>query len=230
VAWGSSNARALFEVTDLRKAAARFPYAVSLAGAAVRDPSAFRITALAIRRYRALQKPLELFDYLRFLRPRGIACCMEIGTRWGGTFFAHCAVAAPHGRVIAVDALVGENASAMTSRFRQLARRRQDVTCVWHDSHSESAAAEVAAALDGASLDLLFLDGDHSPDGVARDYEMYSPLVRRGGLIAFHDIEGPAPSGVPPLWRALRQRHESVEFVDRVHAPFGLGIGVIVNH
>jgi predicted O-methyltransferase YrrM len=228
-AWGSSNARSLFDVTDLWKAAARLPLALSLARAAVRDPSAFRITAIAIRRHRALQKPLELFDYLRFLRRREITHCMEIGTLWGGTFFAHCAVAAPRGHMIAVDALAGENASVMTSRFRTLAREGQDVTCVWRDSHSESAAAQVAAALNGASLDVLFLDGDHSPQGVTRDYEMYSPLVRPGGVIAFHDIEGAVTSGVPAFWRAVRQRHESVEFVDRVHAPYGLGIGVIVK-
>lgn len=228
-AWGSSNARALVEVTDLRKVAARLPLALSLARAAVRDPAAFWITATAIRRHRALQKPLELFDYLRFLRQRDISRCMEIGTLWGGTFFAHCAVTAPRGHVIAVDALAGENVRVMTSRFRKLARPSQDVTCVWRDSHSASAAAEVAAALNGASLDVLFLDGDHSAAGVARDYEMYSPLVRPGGVIAFHDIDGKASSGVPAFWHALRHRHESVEFVDHVHAPHGLGIGVIVN-
>ncbi len=229
-AWGSSHARALFELTDLLKVPARLPLAWSLARAAAQDPSTFRIAALAIRRHRALQKPLELFDYLRFIRRREIARCMEIGTLWGGTFFAHCAVTAARGHEIAVDALAGARAKEMTARFRKLARADQRVTCVWRDSHCASAAADVAAALDGASLDLLFLDGDHSPGGVARDYEMYSPLVRAGGVIAFHDIEGKASSGVPAFWRALRDRHENIEFVDRVHAPHGLGIGVIVTH
>ena len=34
-------------------------------------------------------------------------------------------------------------------------------------------------------LDLLFIDGDHSYEGVRQDYKMYSKLVRDGGLIAF---------------------------------------------
>lgn len=36
-------------------------------------------------------------------------------------------------------------------------------------------------------IDFLFIDGDHSYDGVKKDFEMYSPLVRKGGIIAFHD-------------------------------------------
>lgn len=37
-------------------------------------------------------------------------------------------------------------------------------------------------------LDLLFLDGDHTYEGVKKDYENFSPLVKSGGIIAFHDI------------------------------------------
>jgi hypothetical protein len=37
---------------------------------------------------------------------------------------------------------------------------------------------------------LLFIDGDHRYEGVRRDFEMYSPLVGAGGLIAFHDNPG----------------------------------------
>lgn len=36
--------------------------------------------------------------------------------------------------------------------------------------------------------DFLFIDGDHSYEGVKRDFENYRPFVKSGGLIAFHDI------------------------------------------
>lgn len=35
--------------------------------------------------------------------------------------------------------------------------------------------------------DVLFIDGDHSYEAVKRDYENYSHLVKKGGLIVFHD-------------------------------------------
>ena len=36
--------------------------------------------------------------------------------------------------------------------------------------------------------DLLFIDGDHTYDGVKKDYEWYGDLVRPGGMIVFQDI------------------------------------------
>jgi predicted O-methyltransferase YrrM len=101
------------------------------------------------------------------------------------------------------------------------------VTCLWGSSHDAEVAAAVISALDGAPLDLLFLDGDHSADGVRRDFDMYAPLVRPGGIIALHDIDG--DGGVPALWRAERARGRRIEFVDRIHPPQGLGIGVLVK-
>ena len=44
------------------------------------------------------------------------------------------------------------------------------------------------AAPRGEPLDLLFIDGDHSYDGVRADFELYGRLVRPGGLIALHDV------------------------------------------
>ena len=119
----------------------------------------------------------------------------------------------------------------MASRFRQLARAGQEITCIWDDSHAERTAAQVGVALNGKLLDLLFLDGDHSLQGVTRDFDMYAPLVREGGVIALHDIKGDVPvgTGIPALWRSLQDRFESVEIVDDHRPPRGLGIGVIVK-
>jgi len=36
-------------------------------------------------------------------------------------------------------------------------------------------------------IDILFIDGDHSRDGVILDFEMYSKLVKNGGYIIFDD-------------------------------------------
>jgi len=34
---------------------------------------------------------------------------------------------------------------------------------------------------------LLFIDGDHSYEGVKKDFELWSGLVIEGGIIGFHD-------------------------------------------
>ena len=62
-------------------------------------------------------------------------------------------------------------------------------------------------ALADTHIDFLFIDGDHTYEGVKSDFEMYSPLVRSGGLIALHDIV-PGPEGcvggVPKYWSELK--------------------------
>jgi MMP 1-O-methyltransferase len=39
----------------------------------------------------------------------------------------------------------------------------------------------------GRKINLLFIDGDHSYEGVKSDFEAWYPHVKRGGMIAFHD-------------------------------------------
>jgi hypothetical protein len=56
------------------------------------------------------------------------------------------------------------------------------------DSHSDEAVSWIENKLFDRELDMLFIDGDHSYDGVRNDWEMYSPYVRKGGLVIFHDI------------------------------------------
>ena len=36
-------------------------------------------------------------------------------------------------------------------------------------------------------IDILFIDGDHSYEGVKRDWELFSPFVRPFGQVVFHD-------------------------------------------
>ena len=37
------------------------------------------------------------------------------------------------------------------------------------------------------SIDLLFIDGDHSYEGCKADWDLYSPFLRKGSIVVFHD-------------------------------------------
>lgn len=41
-----------------------------------------------------------------------------------------------------------------------------------------------------SKIDLLFIDGDHSHNGCLLDYALWQPIVKEGGIIAFHDTRG----------------------------------------
>ena len=48
-------------------------------------------------------------------------------------------------------------------------------------------------------LSLLFIDGGHGHDPAHRDYELWTPHVAAGGLLAIHDVfPDPADGGRPP--------------------------------
>lgn len=38
-------------------------------------------------------------------------------------------------------------------------------------------------------IDVLFIDADHSYGGILSDWLIYAPLVKSGGIVAFHDLE-----------------------------------------
>jgi len=61
------------------------------------------------------------------------------------------------------------------------------------DSQSESMVRRVKNALISNLVDLLFIDGDHEFAGVERDFLLYSPFVRSGGLIVFDDANATYP-------------------------------------
>ena len=82
-------------------------------------------------------------------------------------------------------------------------------------------------------VDFLFIDADHSYEGVKKDFEIYSPLVRKGGIIAFHDIipdyyakRGIKPSsGVYKFWNEIKGKYEHLEIIkDRNQDGFGIGV------
>lgn len=54
-----------------------------------------------------------------------------------------------------------------------------------------------------APFDFLFIDAGHSVDDVAEDYCDYAPMVRHGGIIAFHDALPRKGYEEVEVWRFL---------------------------
>ncbi|MFG1806334.1 class I SAM-dependent methyltransferase [Streptomyces sp. NPDC049040] len=60
---------------------------------------------------------------------------------------------------------------------------------------------------------LVFIDGGHTDEHAAADYEGWAPRVARGGLLAIHDVfADPADGGQAP-YRIYRRALESGDFV-----------------
>lgn len=85
---------------------------------------------------------------------------------------------------------------------------------------------KVINIIEHRQIDFLFIDGGHLINEVTQDYELYSPLVREGGLIGFDDVlfyeEGRRES--PALWETLKRGHFHVQ----MHlGPSSTGLGLM---
>ena len=172
----------------------------------------------------------SLFDMVRELKPK-IVC--EIGTDKGGTLYLWCRASESDALILSLD---------LPSRKRYSERRRrlyaqfkkcksQTLDFVAGDSHSAISKEQVSEKLGDRKIDFLFIDGDHTYEGVKKDFLIYSKFVRKGGLIAFHDIRTVRPGcGVEEFWEELSpsiSKENCWEFTKKDYGPAGAGIGVI---
>ena len=174
----------------------------------------------------------RLLEMVQALKPRRI---MEIGTANVGTLFLWTRVAAPDATLVSLDLPGGDFGGGYPAWKRKLyesfALPGQSIQLLQADSHHPSSLEQVKKIIGGEPLDFLLIDGDHSAEGVRQDFSMYAPLVRPGGLVAFHDI---TPHQCDPH-TTLRRTWEQlmVEFPgcceEIMESPDqkGMGIGVI---
>jgi Methyltransferase domain len=149
-------------------------------------------TARLAIRSGAQQKLSELAPFLALVgHPRTI---IEIGAGEGGMLAAFCAIGAHDATIISVDLKGGPwggGAGDSLLQRRANPKPHQTLQLVRGNSRDLEIVDRVSELAPGG-VELLFIDGDHTYDGVAADYRLYSPLVSRGGIIALHDIL-PAP-------------------------------------
>jgi predicted O-methyltransferase YrrM len=61
----------------------------------------------------------------------------------------------------------------------------------------------------------VFIDGGHGEEPASLDYELWTPHVAPGGLLAIHDVfPDPADGGRPPYERIYLPAIESGRFTD----------------
>jgi predicted O-methyltransferase YrrM len=167
----------------------------------------------------------EIASLMRILEAEPPATVLEIGTASGGTLFLLTRVAAPDALLISVDLRRGQFGAGYprwrAPLYRSFALEAQRIELVRGDSHSAESGRRIRRLLDGKALDLLFVDGDHTYEGVKQDVADYAPLVRPGGIIVLHDIVpgGPGrhgdPGSVPTFWRELKAGHpDAIELVE----------------
>ncbi len=75
--------------------------------------------------------------------------------------------------------------------------------------------------------DFIFIDADHSYEGVKKDFYNYLPMLSKDGIIGFHDIECPDWPGINKFWNELKStgKYEMKKFVKKGFLlQYGIGM------
>jgi predicted O-methyltransferase YrrM len=180
--------------------------------------------------FELVQIEKEITGFIELAREVAPKVVCEIGTRSCGTSFMLSQTVPSVQTFIGLDLYVSN-----WSKFRAFARKGQETIALTGSSYARQTVERVKEVLTGRSIDLLFIDGDHSYDGAKKDFQLYSPFVREGGLIAFHDIvpdhrsrfaatTGPYAGDVPRIWSDVKPAYPHHEFIaDPQQAGFGIG-------
>jgi predicted O-methyltransferase YrrM len=172
-----------------------------------------------------------LISRVKDIQPKRV---MELGTGKGGNLFLLSRASPSDAKIISLDMRGGPFGAGYPSwkipLLKSFKRGNQEMTLVDADSHSLETRDKIGAILNNEKLDVLFIDGDHTYEGVKRDFELYSPFVRSGGLIAFHDIVDARKldptCNVDIFWNELKVNYKYEEVIDNKTQIWG-GIGII---
>jgi len=162
---------------------------------------------------------------------------IEIGSLYGWTLQHFIHYSKPGSTVVSIDLPVRNYVGPSDWRVEKQERNYREVWPEWAKANKTKLylipdSSQKKGTLDRTKeifkdelIDFLFIDGDHTYQGVRTDYEMYSPLVRKGGIIAFHDIGKNEEGGVHVLWNELKSRGMSYkEFLYEQNSEKGIGV------
>lgn len=150
-----------------------------------------------------------LCDFLTVQRTENIQVILEIGTYEGGTAYVWSQLAQK--KVICVDL-------KFKDPIYRMIKTAVPILEIEGDSQNPDTRKKVKKVLGEDEICLLYIDGDHYYGSCREDYMLYSPLVRDGGWIAFHDIVNDRTQ-TPWFWNEIKGQHAYYEFVYNRQLP-----------
>lgn len=195
-----------------------------------RHPGSLVDFAFSFKALAPIQIPSELLRFANIvakLKPRSI---LEIGTARGCTLCVLSRLAQFDAVIVSVD-LPGGRFGGVYGPVSKLlylccGKYFQAMHLIHGDSHCPQTLQRVKECW--PDFDLIFIDGDHTYEGVKQDFENYSPMLSKGGIIAFQDIaEHPAESGcnVSRFWNEIKGQYRHDEIIaDPSQGWAGIGI------
>jgi len=187
----------------------------------------FKIEGQGWAPQKALQYKPELEEFCRIVKREGVWNYLEIGSKWGGSFWHVGQVLPPGGKMVAVDLpQFPEVKQSLKRCAAELRKRGLEVHTLFGDS-TDPAIVEKVYSL--GPFDLCLIDANHTVQYVRADWKNYGSIAR---VVAFHDIaygHGNRPQRypieVPQVWNEIKQGFAHTEIkLDPTGRDNGFGI------
>jgi cephalosporin hydroxylase len=191
--------------------------------------SVYPLTCLA-----ALQIQSEIIEFCKILIERKPKIILEIGTANGGTLFLLSRIAGENSIIFSIDLAVESSPGIVDYKppifYKSFALNNQKMIIIKGNSHDRAILNQVIKYLNKREIDLLFIDGDHTYKGVKKDFQMYGPLVKENGIIAFHDIVKVPDDyvDVHKFWNEIKNKYNHMEIVEDWNQE-RCGFGIIIK-
>lgn len=128
-----------------------------------------------------------LYGLVRSMKP---AVCVEVGSARGKSacFIGLALLRNAKGRLYAIDPHGGTdwNDTQSTDTFALITENVRRAGVADRVEIVRKVSADARADIP-QPIDMLFIDGDHSYEGVKADWDLFSPLVSPFGVVVFHD-------------------------------------------
>jgi len=175
------------------------------------------------------QIPEEYFELLQIFKNSNIKTYLELGVANGGSFFVnsiflqntaeqlHCV-----DNLAYKDTHVKQTKEKIESKVNKLKELFPEKEFKFFNSTTDEFFAQ-----NKKTYDCIFIDADHSYEGVKKDFENALEVLNENGILIFHDIAN-AEVGVCKLWNEIKDNFkDSKEFKYSAVEWYNCGIGVI---
>ncbi|PIY95961.1 MAG: methyltransferase [Candidatus Kerfeldbacteria bacterium CG_4_10_14_0_8_um_filter_42_10] len=230
---------ALFPLRAIRKAYLFFAFLPLISRIKKSDWAAEDLLNLAYGKFNKLLYPMqvrsEIQKVLEIIKEKSPRVFVEIGTAEGGSLFLFSQTLPKDALIISLDLPGGKFGGGYSwawwkiPLFKSFPKKGQKLVLIRKNSHLSETQAMIKNLLHGREIDFLFIDGDHTYEGAKKDYNLYAPLVKKGGLVALHDIAVHDQSlncDVDRFWNELKNGLTHQELIEN-QAQGWAGIGII---